>query len=651
MLGGVDVVVDRLRRYFSEHCGLRPIIGVQDWTSERSIGVDQEGREFMPVAMPAPPSDHNWLSWIRFTISAIRRGFQIARQLRRQNVQVFNAHFPSPNLLTVVLAKRLGLWKGRFVASFHGSDIRAVRITKFSWQMIASAVDASTACSEALANDVRSIAGTAFEPLVVIHNGIDFEAFQTAASSAPPFVELGNRRMVLSVGGFVPRKGQDILIRAFSVICSSQPDIILALAGASDNGQWLKECRSLASKLGVSDRVLFFPDVPNAKVPSLMSQASCLALPSQSEGFPLVLIEAGSLGIPVVASSVGGIPELVSCPDLGILVEPGDVTALVTALERVLGSPEYALRLGQSLRKRIECDFSIETMSRTFLHTYHHSSVPTSERRGCVTIIRTLNYIKQRSAKYRHTFGTLHGMFAWWDMRQDYKRARGELYTVRVPALSRPITLRAGTSDREVFTQIFLDKELALSLDDEPRVIVDVGANIGLSTLFLAARYPSASFICIEPEEQNFLLLKENLSHITRIEAIQAALWHKPETLQISNPDAAAYAYRVGEQQGWAQTAGQLIRSVTMNQVLEMLPPGHNIDLLKIDIEGAERCLFSEGECEWLCKVRTLAIELHDRFEPGCRAALTAAINNRPHSWQRIGEYEVIRFSIHNGSS
>jgi glycosyltransferase involved in cell wall biosynthesis len=89
-----------------------------------------------------------------------------------------------------------------------------------------------------------------------------------------------------------------------------------------------------------------------------LERARVLCLPSRSESFGVALLEAGAYGLPVVASRVGGIPEIVTDGETGLLVPPEDPAALSDALERVLSDPERARRLGDNLRRRVVADFS-----------------------------------------------------------------------------------------------------------------------------------------------------------------------------------------------------------------------------------------------------------------------------------------------------
>ncbi len=116
------------------------------------------------------------------------------------------------------------------------------------------------------------------------------------------------------------------------------------------------------------DRVLFAG--ARDHVPSLLAGCDVLALPSYAEGMPLVVLEAMAQSRPVVASAVGGSPEVVVDGVTGLLVPPGDVHALAAALRGLLADPERARRLGEAGRARVEADFSADVMCRRVLRVY-----------------------------------------------------------------------------------------------------------------------------------------------------------------------------------------------------------------------------------------------------------------------------------------
>ncbi len=177
------------------------------------------------------------------------------------------------------------------------------------------------------------------------------------------------------------------------------------------------------------------------------------------------------------------------------------------------------------------------------------------------------------------------------------------------------IHVRAGTSDFACYEKVLVAEEYANEIDFLPRVIVDAGANIGMATLYYAQRFPQARIIAIEPEESNFAMLKLNCGHLANVTLLQAALWGEAKELGFCDAQAEKWAFAVAERSAESSAPG--IRGLTVPEILEMVTPA-GIDLLKLDIEGAELALFSANPQAWLSSVGRIVIELHDRFVDGC---------------------------------
>lgn len=190
--------------------------------------------------------------------------------------------------------------------------------------------------------------------------------------------------------------------------------------------------------------------------------------------------------------------------------------------------------------------------------------------------------------------------------------------TVELPVkgLARPVRLRGGTSDFEVFREVFAFREYDLPIP-EPSVIVDCGANIGLTSLFFRSKYPNARIVAVEADASNAAMACLNLAGDNLTSVMHAAVW--PTVGFVSVSGGEAWSKRVSEGMD-----GEPVQAVTIPDVMER--HGINrIGFLKIDIEGAEKQLFS-GDVSWLAAVRCIAIELHERYAPGCTDTFLKAI-------------------------
>jgi glycosyltransferase involved in cell wall biosynthesis len=198
--------------------------------------------------------------------------------------------------------------------------------------------------------------------LVTVHNGIE-----AAVDVAP--VRLADSPTVIEVARLAEVKGQHVLISAMTRV---EATAVLAGRDLEQNGAYEDELRSEAERLGVSGRIVFagYRD----DVPALLAGCDVFCLPSFVEGLPLVVLEAMAHGKPVVATPVGGTPELVVDGETGLLVEPGDAGALADALSALLADRERAARMGAAGRERVLREFSASAMVERVLGLYHRSA-------------------------------------------------------------------------------------------------------------------------------------------------------------------------------------------------------------------------------------------------------------------------------------
>jgi FkbM family methyltransferase len=186
-----------------------------------------------------------------------------------------------------------------------------------------------------------------------------------------------------------------------------------------------------------------------------------------------------------------------------------------------------------------------------------------------------------------------------------------------VPGAIGRIQVRVSTSDVGIFQEIFLDHLYLTPPGISPKFIIDGGANVGFTSIYFAMCFPEAQIIAIEPEYSNFEILSNNVKSYLNIRAINAALWSEKCCISLSNPDDLNCAFRVEP-----KASGE-IETLTLDDLFKLAPDGQ-IDLLKVDIEGAERELFSKRDMR-LNNVSCVMIELHERFAPGCGASFRTA--------------------------
>jgi glycosyltransferase involved in cell wall biosynthesis len=162
----------------------------------------------------------------------------------------------------------------------------------------------------------------------VVNNGVSLGEFDRPT----PYAH--RRPYILGLGRLMPHKGFDILLRAYALLPAEGPDLIVA-----GNGPESESLRTLAQSLGLGERVHFVGAVTGARKASLYASSLCFVCPSRREPFANVILEALASGVAVVATDVGGNPEMVRAGDNGLIVDRESPESLAAALRRIVGNP------------------------------------------------------------------------------------------------------------------------------------------------------------------------------------------------------------------------------------------------------------------------------------------------------------------------
>lgn len=275
---------------------------------------------------------------------------------------VVSAHHQAP--FDVVVGRYLdaasyvAVYAARFlslpsVVSARGNDVDrgafdGATLSQLLWTV--SHASAVTAVSQELRRKLRALIPTV-EPIVV-HNGVDTDLFSPGPRAAA-------RPQVLFVGEARKKKGLPVLLEAHARVAASRDrDVELLLIGGvrTEDAEILQVFTHKNPQVSV--RVL--QAVPQAELVHHYRSAALLVMPSLHDGLPNALLEAMACGCPVVATSVGGIPDVVSHEVEGLLVPAGDVTALAQAIERTLQAPSKSAERAARARERVLRDFSAE---------------------------------------------------------------------------------------------------------------------------------------------------------------------------------------------------------------------------------------------------------------------------------------------------
>jgi len=276
----------------------------------------------------------------------------IRRLVRRRQYDVIHVHWPVPHALFGWMAKRASKERPRLVTTWYGVELRWVQ-SSLPWLrwFVRWALKISDTIVAISSYTAREIARFAQAPVEVIPYTLPF-----AEGTSKPRLPRAGGFQVLFVGRLVERKGVNHLIEAIARI----PDARLVVIGDGPERQALE---AGTRDLGLGSRVDFRGRVSDDELRATYAASDALVLPSildargDTEGLGVVLLEAMSYGVPVVASDIGGITDIVEHNQSGLLVPPGDSAALAQALERLSRDAALAQRLGAAGEQRVRSAF------------------------------------------------------------------------------------------------------------------------------------------------------------------------------------------------------------------------------------------------------------------------------------------------------
>ena len=230
-----------------------------------------------------------------------------------------------------------------------------IRLQRQAYRCATRVVANSEAAREILQKE-----GLAAASIAVIPNGIDASGYPDRQAGPTPA-----RRQVITVANLRPEKSHETLIGAAALLAAEFPDVTYQIVGG---GPRRTELEALVGAQGLGGRVHFLGH--REDVPALLGAADVFVLPSRSEAFPNGAIEAMAAGLPVVASRVGGLLDLIDHGRTGLLVEPSNPEALAAALRQLFTDPSAALQLGERARAHVRQRYAFDRMVDSFEQLY-----------------------------------------------------------------------------------------------------------------------------------------------------------------------------------------------------------------------------------------------------------------------------------------
>lgn len=278
--------------------------------------------------------------------------------LRKESPAILHTHLTSADIVGWYACKKAGV--KRVVSTEHNINIDEKKWQTFLKKLLATTPSRVVCLSEAIKQFTVRAYNFSEKKLQVIYDGVDIKKFTPAAT--PPVLngetpDLSSNRLtrtpqITCVARLEPQKGHEILLRALARIEDMAWELVMVGEGS------LKDyLMDLARVLNIRERVNYLG--AQQDIPAILRDTDIFVLPSLWEGLGVVILEAGACGVPVVASRVGGIPEMIIDKETGLLVPPGDVEALSHAVRELLQDRASAREMGIAARTRVEQHFTL----------------------------------------------------------------------------------------------------------------------------------------------------------------------------------------------------------------------------------------------------------------------------------------------------
>lgn len=346
--GGAEQMMLRLAEAYRQR-GHRQVVCLRKdgWLADQ---VRARGFELVLRPLGRSP-DIGWMRWL-------------AARIAELGVDAVHAHEFAMNFHASAAARLAGV---PAVATFHGRAYYSETALRRGVCRLVSRMASVVAVSDDIRAHLCESAGLRAGRLHLILNGVDVARYKfDPAARQQQRAVLGltqDQPLIGAVGSYYPVKGHRYLIEAMGLLVVERPDVQLVIAGQGPLAADL-ERQIAAAELQANVRLLGYVDDPAA----LLSAFDVFAMPSLSEGLPLALLEAAATGRAVVASRVGGIPEVINHDVTGVLVPAGEVEPLAQALKDLVAVPNHREQLGAAAARYVREKWSIDSTAEQYLN-------------------------------------------------------------------------------------------------------------------------------------------------------------------------------------------------------------------------------------------------------------------------------------------
>lgn len=304
----------------------------------------------------------NWLSAV-----------EITRLIKKERVSLVHAHAPfAGSIISSLAGKLAGV---PVIIHAHLQDALSSNSLIKSYQNIMNYWTSRKCCNAMIAvshqvKDALITEGFDSHKFHVVHNGTPINDRKIDLNICKELDIPEDIPVVIHVGRLCKSKGQHLLLQAAANIHQSGQEALYLIVGKdlAQDGAYLEYLKNFARKLKIDRSVHFLGH--RADIPQLLALSDLLVLPSDAEGLPLVILEAMAAGLPVVATPVGGIPEVVIDRETGLLIPVEDAPALGDAILELLQNPQLKKEMGHKGLEMVRKDFSVEKMCKAVFDLY-----------------------------------------------------------------------------------------------------------------------------------------------------------------------------------------------------------------------------------------------------------------------------------------
>lgn len=349
--------------------------GAESQLKELAVRLKKRNHEILIVTMIPPHAFIQELKKAGITIKTLymRRGmpdpraiFRLASLIRDFRPDILHSHMVHANILARVV--RMMTRFPVLVCTAHSID-EGGRIREWAYRLTDPLCDITTQVSMAGLRRYIQVKAVPENKILFIPNGVDTKRFQPNEEARKILrheFSFTNEFVWLAVGRIEEAKDYPNMIYAFSLLIKSCPDARLLIAG---QGTYKTNIEQLVEELGLKDFVKFLGI--RSDVPELMNAADAFVMSSLWEGMPMVLLEAAAVGLPIVATDVGGNREVIVDKQSGFLVPSRDSSLLADAMEKVMGlQSDDRKKMGMAGRKYVEEHFSMDRVVELWEELY-----------------------------------------------------------------------------------------------------------------------------------------------------------------------------------------------------------------------------------------------------------------------------------------